>query len=451
MRRGMKRAILAGLAFLVGTNAAAQENVFFTELYNGLDVIVLENRVVPLVTIEIDVRNGSYTESPEFNGLSHLYEHMFFKANETLRDQASFNARVRELGMSRNGTTSEEQVNYFFTLSNEDLEEGLEFMRDAITAPLFEQEELIRERPVVTGELDRLESNPFYQLSRAMDLELWSEYSSRKDISGSREILMTATQQKMRTVQERYYIPNNSALIVAGDVDHDQVFALAEEYFNEWERGPDPFELYPVPEHPPLTSNQLVVVTQPVSSVAIQIGLHGPSVSKDPGATYAADVLSYITRQRNSEFQQELVESGLCAGASLGYYTLDYTGPITIICQTTADRYEAANAAIHAQINRLAAPDYFTDEQLENAKTQLEIGELYSRERPSTFIHILGFWWSVTNGLDYYESYIDNLRRVDRTDIADYVHRYIQDQYYVTGVLASPEDHARLGLSPRLF
>lgn len=447
MKTFARLAFLAGMVLLATAAAEAQENLFHTELRNGLDVVVMENSVVPLVTIEIDVRNGSFTESPEFDGLSHLYEHMFFKANETLPDQASFLARTRELGMSWNGTTSEERVNYYFTLSNENLEEGMEFMRDAITTPLFQQEELARERPVVTGELDRNESSPFFQLRRAVNLKLWSEYNSRKDVIGDREILMTATEQKMRTVQERYYIPNNSALMIAGDVDHERVFALAKEYFSEWQRGPDPFELYPIPEHPPLTQNELVVVEQPVNSVFIQIALHGPSVSRDENATYAADVLSFITGQRNSEFQQELVESGLCVGASLSYYTLDHTGPITISCRTTADKYQDASAAIYAQIDRLAAPDYFTDQQLENAKTRLEIGELYGQERPSRFIHTLGFWWSVTNGLDYYANYIDNLRQVNRDDIADYARRYIQNQYHVTGVLASPEDHSELGLA----
>src|SRR5262252_537759 len=82
---------------------------------NGLTVIVVENHAVPLVTIEIAAKNGSMTEPPEYNGLSHLYEHMFFKANKALPSQEAYLARARELGMSWNGTTNTERVNYFFT------------------------------------------------------------------------------------------------------------------------------------------------------------------------------------------------------------------------------------------------------------------------------------------------------------------------------------------------
>ena len=89
------------------------DNFFMTKLDNGLEILVIEDASVPLATVEICVKNGSYTEAPEFNGLSHLYEHMFFKANKDLPSQGAFLQRVQELGISFNGTTSEERVNYF--------------------------------------------------------------------------------------------------------------------------------------------------------------------------------------------------------------------------------------------------------------------------------------------------------------------------------------------------
>ena len=88
--------------------------MFFKTLPNGLDVLIIEDNSVPLATIEITCKNGSYTESPEYNGLSHLYEHMFFKANKDYSSQEKFLDRVAELGMNFNGTTSVEKVNYYF-------------------------------------------------------------------------------------------------------------------------------------------------------------------------------------------------------------------------------------------------------------------------------------------------------------------------------------------------
>lgn len=93
-------------------------NMFMKKLPNGLDVLVLEDNSVPLVTLELAVKNGAYTESPEYNGLSHLYEHMFFKANKKYSDEGAFLYRMQELGISANATTTDEMVNYFFRCPN---------------------------------------------------------------------------------------------------------------------------------------------------------------------------------------------------------------------------------------------------------------------------------------------------------------------------------------------
>ena len=135
----LKRLLVVVYSCLIGlapiSSWAQKYNIYHQELDNGLDLIVIENSTVPLVTIEIDVRNGAYTEPPEFDGLSHLYEHMFFKANESIPNQERFLERTRELGMTWNGTTSEERVNYYFTIPKDSLRQGMEFMKAAITTP----------------------------------------------------------------------------------------------------------------------------------------------------------------------------------------------------------------------------------------------------------------------------------------------------------------------------
>ncbi len=444
-KNGLKVGLL--LACLVPFQLLGQKyNIYQHELPNGLDIIVIENSTVPLVTIEIDVRNGAYTEPPEYDGLSHLYEHMFFKANEMIPTQEQYLDRTRELGMVWNGTTSDERVNYFFTLAKDSLLAGLEFMKAAIMTPLFLPEELVRERPVVTGEFDRFESNPYFHWNRAVNKKLWYKYFSRKNAIGDRDIILTADQNKMRTIQNRYYIPNNSALLISGDVEHEAIFKLAEDYFGEWKRGADPFKLFPIPENPPLKKSEEVIVEQPVNIVAMQIALHGPSVSKDTKSTYAADVFSYVLSQKNSAFQKNLVESGLCQQASLGYGTLDHTGPIGIYAFTTADKYQEAKAAVFAEIAKFTDPDYISADQIEYAKTQLEIEQLYAQESPSAFVHMVGFWWAVTGSLDYYLTYVDKLKAINRKDIDEYVSKYIQEQPYVMGIMLSPEARKQLSL-----
>ncbi|MGI8897086.1 MAG: M16 family metallopeptidase [Pyrinomonadaceae bacterium] len=108
-------------------------------LANGLEILVLEDHSVPLVSVELAVKNGSYTEPPELNGLSHLYEHMFFKANRAIKDREDYLQSIDQLGIVYNGQTHEELVNYYFTTTTPNFGVAMRFMRDAVRYPLFDE------------------------------------------------------------------------------------------------------------------------------------------------------------------------------------------------------------------------------------------------------------------------------------------------------------------------
>ena len=432
------------LATLPG-GAAAKPQWQKITLKNGLEVIVIENASVPLVTVEIAVKNGAYTEPPEFNGLSHLYEHMFFKSNERSKAEG-YHDRASELGMLSNAQTQYEVVNYYTTTIKTGLREAMALMRDAIRYPIFDKQELDQEIVVVLDELNQHRSNPFFYLFDASDKKLWSKYPSRKRPGGDPETVARATPEMMRTIQRKFYLPNNSALVVAGDAVAPEVFKLAQELFNDWPRGEDPFVKDPIPRHPPLEKDEAVIVNQPVNAATIQISYHGPSTDLDAPATYAADVFSFILRQPDSRFSRTLIDSGLTTGASLGYLTQKNVGPIQFTAQTTPEKLKEALKAINAELAKFDAPDYFTDAELEYAKTLLDVNEIYDRERPTEYAHTVSFWWA-SSGLDYYASYVENLNKVTRADIQQYVRKYIKNKPRVAGVLISEADQKRAGLT----
>ncbi len=261
-------ACLTAVVVMASVPAMAQEDLLSGSeapiasktLPNGLEVYVIEDHSVPLVTVEVAVKNGAYTEPPEFNGLSHLYEHMFFKGNAVVPSQEAYLARIRELGIAFNGTTSAERVNYYFTLSSDFAEEGVEFMANAIQTPLFDEKELVKEREVVIGEFDRNEANPGFHMYKALEHKMFWKYPTRKDSLGDRKTILSATVDQMKVMQKKYYIPNNSTLIIAGDISPEQGFKLAEKYLGKWEKGADPFKLDPIPAHPPIKKIEAVVV-----------------------------------------------------------------------------------------------------------------------------------------------------------------------------------------------
>jgi zinc protease len=416
-------------------------------LGNGLEIIVVENHGVPLATIEIDVKNGSFTQSPAYEGLAHMYEHMFFRANSTYPDPNQFWDRASDLGAVFNGTTAEERVNYYMTVPAEKLGDGIHLLSTALRAPLFRQDELERERQVVIGEYDRNESSPFFALSREMDAKLYPGSFSRKDVIGDRQIVLTTTPEKMRTIQNKYYVPNNSALIVAGDVDPATVFALAERELGQWNRGADPFVADPIPPIPPIQKSEGLIVEAPVGAVTVQIQWQGPSVGQDPKATYAADVFSDVLNDPQSQFQQKLVDSGLWQAVGVNYYTLNHTGPITISGQTSAEQLRPALAALYGEIAKFDTPGYFAGDELEAVKAHRAVTSAFDRERASGFAHTLGFWWSVAS-LEYYMGYVDYMAQQSLDDLRGYARKYIVGKPHIAGVLISTDERQSLKLTP---
>jgi zinc protease len=431
------------------TNAGPAKPYWQTiNLKNGLQVIVIENPAVPLVTVEIAVKNGAYTESPEYNGLSHLYEHMFFKSNERSKADG-YHDRAAELGMLSNAQTQYEVVNYYTTTIRTGLREAMTLMRDAIRYPLFDKQELDQEIQVVLDELNQHRSNPYFYLIDATDKKLWYKYPSRKRPGGDPETVSKATPEMMRLIQKKFYIPNNSALVIAGDVSAQDVFKLADEIYGDWPRGEDPFVKEPIPRHPPLAKDEAVIVNQGVNAATIQFSYQGPSTDLDAPATYAADVFSFILRQPDSKFSRALIDSGIITAiVQLGYLTQRNVGPITISVQAKLDKFKDALKALNEEIAKFDSPDYFTDEELEYAKTLLDVNEIYDREKPSQYAHTVSFWWA-SSGLDYYTAYVENLRKVTREDIRQYVRKYMKNKPRIVSALLSEDDQKRISLTEK--
>jgi zinc protease len=402
-------------------------------------VLVIEDASVPLATVEINVKNGSYTEPPEFNGLSHFYEHMFFKANRDLPSQESYIKRTNELGIAWNGTTSVERVNYFFTLPSRNQDDGLQFMNSAIRYPLFLEEEIQKEHAVVNGEFQRAESDPEFHLWMDWDKKMWGADYCRKNPIGDHDVIFSATPDMMKTIQQKYYWPNNSLLTVAGDVKHEEVFEKVKAMYSDWKAADfDPQTKWPIPEFEPIKEDiNYVTVNENAKNPVIALGWQGPDTRRDIKNTYVADVFSTIISQESSRLHKELVDAGLALEISLGYSTAKYTGPIQMRIVPNPKKIKECIAKINENIKEWDSGNYFTDEQLATAKKELDIQNQYRSESTSSYCHTVGYWWSIA-GVDYLFTYSKNVNDVTKDDIKKYVQRYIKDKPKVSGLLLSP-------------
>jgi len=433
---------IAGLLFATCSFAQLRlpQGYYWKQLPNGLQVLVIENSKVPLATIEIAVKNGSFTEDSVYNGLSHLFEHMFFKANKDYPTQEKLLKRTQELGAIWNGTTGTERVNYFFTFDRDSLYSGLKFLNAAIRFPIYRIEDMQKERVVVDGEFQRAESNPGFQLDFEVRKRLWTDQFTRKNPIGIHDIINTATPEKMMVIKNKYYFPNNSLLTICGDVHHEEAFAMAEKIFGDWESsGFDPIQKFPIPAFKPLTKDNYFIKESTIAQTPfMDFAWQGPSYLTDSASTIAADVFSTIVGLNSSKLQQALIDKGLASGVSVSYETSKYVGPITVFVVPNPNKVKECYDELMKQLSMWDDPDYYTDAQLADAKAILLRDDMRAKEKPSSLPGQVSFDWCSTS-LNYYTDNTDDYQKVTRADIKRYLETYLIGKPYVAGMIIAPD------------
>lgn len=460
----MKRSLVlvAALAIasfaLVFADGTPIQGLHRYRLDNGLELFVLENHTVPLTRVQITFRCGSITQKPETAGLFHLYEHMLFKGNSRYRTETEFSAAMTDLGVAEwNGGTSTEYVTYYFTVPSAKTEAGLEFWSYAMREPLFDPAELAIEQGVVSNEINGYLSDPDRVYSAAMDKALFSKYPWRRDIGGNEAVVRSATVDTLRAIQSTYYLPNNAALFVGGDVDPEQVYAMARQWFGGWKAGADPWKT-PPPAHPTPGVQQPVYLVYPDESLPdgiayIETRYRGPDVVIEPKPTYAADVWGYLIQKPDGAFKTAVFDQvpGLYDKDYLGgyYYTQRDGGQVSFYtyCYVDKDKPLATRAqtafrdAITGQIAKMASDaSYFSDAEFGVVKQKLEDEQILNLETPEKFIETLSFWWSVAS-TDYFFNYVPNMKRVARSDVAAFLGKFVLSNVPVVAVRVNPADY----------
>lgn len=426
-----------------------KDGIYSEFLENGLEVILLEDHGIPLTTVIIASQNGAYTETPKFDGLTHLYEHMFFKANRVLDSQEKFRDRARELGLVWNGTTSTEAVRYYSTAQSKFFCETLEFMANAIRYPMFQTKELENERPVVNGEYDRKEANPYSHFWKAMDMAMFGDFYVRKNTIGDRKVIATATVEQMQFIKDKFYVPNNCALILHGDFERENALNLVNQYFGDWEKGENPHK-NPPPEHPFLEKSQSLIVHQPIDNVMVSINFRGPDVLRTPEQThdtFAADMIANIARLPNSRFMKNLVESGVSTNAWVGYRTLKDGAKIYFGGECPAENFAQFQTAMKTEMLAILEPKYFTEELIKEALNALEIEMIFFEEKGRDYALSFASGWC-SHGTEYWVNYMDNMKKVTVADLESFAQRYFNPATnpMVYGILASEENADKVGI-----
>ena len=413
---------------------------------NGLEIVAMAAPKVPLVTIVLVSHAGAMTETKESNGLTHLWEHMFFKGNARLPDQEAFNRRVRQLGIVFNGDTSAEIVRYYFTLPSSNIDSGLQFMADAISSPLLADKELERERKVVMDEYDRAASQPGFDLHNIERMLIYGDQEHLRNALGRRSIIERASREQLLQIKSDVFVPANCALIVAGDFDPRTLGGMVNKHFGAWTTPKDwkPLNRGAFPAFP--KSEEIVVKHPMAQNTLLQIAFQGPRALVETNDTLAADFLISLLEQRSGRFYKKYIDSGLTLNTALGYHTQGRAGELEIYSMVPSKNAIKTRDLLYQEPNEWLSSSFFSKGQLEDVRRKLIINHKFELNKPSEFAKTLAFWWGTT-GMDYLDHYLPAMEKVSIADVQAFIRKYLIGKPRLTTMLINPKDAEQNGIA----
>ncbi len=277
------------------------------DLDNGLRVIVVPTDYPEVVSVQIPVQTGSRNEIEEGkSGFAHFFEHMMFHGTKNYSADV-YGKMLKNIGADQNAYTTDDYTNYHTTITKDGLDTLLKLEADRFQNLEYTEAEFKNEALAVKGEYLKNSANPFSKLRETIRDNAFTTHTYKHTTMGFfRDIEDMPNQYEYsHTFFDRWYRPENSSVIIVGDVEPEAAFALVKKYWGQWKQGTYTAN---IPVEPKASGQVYKHVkwespTQPWFTMAF----HGPA---DDGKTVdksAIDLLNQIYFGRTSEIYQELV------------------------------------------------------------------------------------------------------------------------------------------------
>ncbi|MBT2131546.1 M16 family metallopeptidase [Aliiroseovarius lamellibrachiae] len=380
------RLFLAALAACVALPAfATPKGVTEFKLDNGLQVVVIEDHRAPVVVQMLWYRAGAADEKPGVSGVAHFLEHLLFKATDTMA-AGQLSRVVTENGGSDNAFTTQDYTAYYQRIAADRLGLIMQMEADRMRNLRLSEEDILTEREVILEErAQRTDSDPgalFYEQFRAAS---YLNHPYGIPVIGWRHEMETLSRQDALDFYRRYYAPNNATLVVAGDVQPDEVRSLAETHYGPLKPTADLGVRKRVEEPPQLAARRLRMADPRVAQPYLMRSYLAPE--RDSGAQEDAAALVYLAEilggsgatsvlGRALQFDQQIA---VYVGANYSSVAMDDSGFGFVVVPAEGVTLRNAEEALDAQIASFFEQGVDA-EQFERIKFQIRAGEIYAQD-----------------------------------------------------------------------
>src|SRR5215203_4803708 len=418
---------------LIATNAVAQKGadklpplkVKEYQLKNGLRVVLHEDRSTPVVAVNTWYHVGSKNEEAGRTGFAHLFEHMMFQGSKNYN--TDYFTPLQEAGGSINGTTNQDRTWYYETVPSNFLELALMLEADRMGGLIeaMTQEKLDNQRDVVKNERrQRVDNQPYGTASEKIGEIMYPKgHPYNWSVIGSMEDLQAATLDDVKTFFRRYYVPNNTVVVLSGDFDEKQARGWVEKYFGPIAKGDEITR--PNSAMPKLDKEIRTTVEDSVPLPRRYMVWHSvPQYSADEPAL---DLLSYIlSTGRTSRLQSNLVYGKEIAQQAAAFNATSEIGGVFQL-QVTArpgKSLDDIEKEINAEIERIKKEPP-TAEEMARAKNSNEASTIFGLQTVLGKGSQLGNYTGYLNKPEYFQADLDRYAAVTPADIQRVANTYL--------------------------
>ncbi len=406
-------------------------------LDNGLTLIVHEDHKVPIVAVNVWYHVGSKNEKPGKTGFAHLFEHLMFNGSEHFDDDY-FQAMERIGATDLNGTTNEDRTNYFQNVPTSALDIALWMESDRMGHLLgaVTQAKLDEQRGVVQNEKRQGENQPY---GRVWELIAKSTYPAGHPYSwtviGSMEDLNAATLEDVHEWFKTYYGPNNAVLVIAGDVNTQEVYEKVKKYFGDIPPGP------PIAKHQvwiaKMTGTQRQIMQDRVPQARIYKIWNIPQWGSEE-LTYLDLVSDVLGSGKTSRMYKRLVyDEQICTSVQV-YAAPGEIGSQFHIVATAKPGVDLkkVEASLDDELKKFLKEGP-TEKELERVKTEFEASFIRGIERIGGFggkSDIFAQNQVYGGSPDYYKKVLNWVRNATAKNLKDAANEWLSDGVYILEV-----------------